>query len=259
MKITLVSLDQIWEDKNSNKEKCAEIFKSMKPCDIIIFPEMTLTGFAMDSHRHAEDLLNSPTVEFFKSMAKKCNVIVVFGMIVQNDPKPMNSCIVIDEKGQAIAQYAKVHPFSKAGEDKYFTAGQQIVSFNHAEVNIGLSICYDLRFPELYQGISKKCKVILNIANWPAARVDHWITLLKARAIENQVFMIGVNRTGTDGNNIAYAKSSVIYSPIGGTIQANPVSPEVDCYSIDVSEVDAARQKLPVKSDRKIDFYKNIL
>lgn len=170
-----------------------------------------------------------------------------------------NKLIVLNNKGEFIADYAKIHPFSYSGEDKIFQAGENLGIANINKVNFGLTICYDLRFPELYQILSQKASVIVNIANWPAKRIDHWKTLIKARAIENQVFMIAVNRTGTDGNGLVYEESSMIFDPEGNCLNPKSTIKDLSVYTIDADITEFIRAGFPVKNDRKVDFYINNL
>lgn len=261
MKIATVSLNQEWEDKAANKKRCEKYIEkaSLRKADIIIFPEMTLTGFSMNIEKTAERFKNSETVEWFRNEAKKHKINIVFGYTRKVKQKANNDCVVVNRKGNIEAVYTKIHPFSYAGEDKYFISGKEIVMFNINGTNIGLTICYDLRFPEIYQGLSKKSLVIINIANWPDKRKEHWETLLKARAIENQVFMIGVNRTGKDGKGNKYAKSTKVFGPNGKLIKPKQKDIKFDIYKLEIKNVINIRKELTIKEDRMTQLYKNIL
>lgn len=261
MRVALISLDQSWEDKEANKRKIREIFSSISGIlvDLIILPEMTLTGFTMNSKDFAEEFANSDSLVFFKSLAIEYNRSIVFGIILDNIPLPTNNLVVISNQGEVLVNYAKIHPFSYLGEDKYFCKGDILKSFDFLSTHIGVSICYDLRFPEIFQSLSRNSDIIINIANWPKRRVDHWRTLLKARAIENQVFFIGVNRIGVDGNDLSYEKSTYVVSPNGEFLVPNAISDEIDIYDINTSEVRDIRASFPVKNDRRTTLYKNIL
>ena len=120
-----------------------------------------------------------------------------------------------------------------------------------------MSICYDLRFPELYQQLSKSNLILVNIANWPNTRITHWKTLLKARSIENQSFMIGVNRTGSDGNGLEYEESSLVFSPSGEEIYPLEISDEIKIFDLDLNIAMDSRKRFPFKNDRKKNIYKN--
>ena len=262
MKVALVSLNQSWENKADNKQKVGEtlalIAEHCTNTDLVVYPEMTLTGFTMESQKVKEDELSSETITFFKEQAQKYKVSIAFGVVLSKGEKATNNLVVVSEQG-VLATYAKIHPFSYAGENDYYQAGDELKKLTIGGATIGLTICYDLRFPELYQAYSKDCYVILNIANWPERRVSHWRALNKARAIENQVFMIAVNRIGTDGKGLQYVFSSHIVSPYGEELKGTSLSEEVVVYDLNLEEVAQYRAEFPVKNDRKITLYKEIL
>ena len=262
MKVALVSLNQSWENKADNKQKVGEtlalIAEHCTNTDLVVYPEMTLTGFTMESLKVKEDELSSETITYFKEQAKKYKVSIAFGVVLSKGEKATNNLVVVSEQG-VLATYAKIHPFSYAGENDYYQAGDELKKLTIGGATIGLTICYDLRFPELYQAYSKDCSVILNIANWPERRVSHWRALNKARAIENQVFMIAVNRIGTDGKGLQYVFSSHIVSPYGEELKGTSLSEEVVVYDLNLEEVAQYRAEFPVKNDRKITLYKEIL
>ena len=126
----------------------------------------------------SEDYNCSETLSFFQNLAIKYQIWIIFGAIVSIDNTYENRLFVLNKNGEVIADYAKIHPFSYSGEDKIFQAGENLGIAIINQINFGLSICYDLRFPELYQILSQKASVIVNIANWPAKRLDHWKTLV---------------------------------------------------------------------------------
>ncbi|WP_446787824.1 nitrilase-related carbon-nitrogen hydrolase [Macellibacteroides fermentans] len=263
MKIALVSLNQTWENKKDNRLKVLKCLQSIshEKIDLIVFPEMTLTGFTMNGIKFEEELITSETIEFFHKCAYNNSAYIVFGLILKNGNLRTNNLIMISpEKERVIvANYSKIHPFSFAQEDKNYMCGDKLISANLNNTNIGFSICYDLRFPEIFQGLSKDNDIIINIANWPSKRQMHWDILSRARAIENQVFFIGVNRTGIDGMGLEYNKSSIIVSPDGELVKPISSFEEVDIYDIDINYTTICRNNFPIKNDRKIDFYKSIL
>ena len=261
MKIALVSLDQAWENKPENKRKVEGSLKILydKSVDWVIFPEMTLTGFTMNINECAEDLAHSDSINFFSKQSVEYKINISFGLILKSGDKATNNLITISPDGTIIANYAKIHPFSYAKEDMYYSKGDKLSQTVISNTTVGFSICYDLRFPELFQALSKTCKVIINIANWPKKRVDHWRVLIKARAIENQVFFIGVNRIGTDGNGFEYEKSSMIINPQGDNISEEKINNEISVFTIDPAIADLYQCTFPVKQDRQIDLYKQLL
>lgn len=261
MRIVTVSLDQIWEDKESNIKQIKRLMLDISHVDpdLVIFPEMTLTGFTMNAETMSEDLSHSQTIEFFSHLAVEYNTTIAFGVILKTREKPTNNLAVVSSGGSVMARYEKIHPFSYSGESDCYSKGEDVVYLKIKDFTVGLTICYDLRFPELYQTLSKHCDTIINIANWPARRVADWMLLLHARALENQCYMIGVNRTGIDGKGLEYAKSSAVIGPKGIDVKSTSMNDIVDVFEIEKNEVDSYRESFPVKNDRRISLYKEFL
>lgn len=260
MKIALVSLNQAWEDKEANLHVCEQYIKkaSDEGVDLIIFPEMTLTGFSNNISFTAEDYENSQTVQKFSTLAKKFSINTVFGVVVKDNDKALNNALFMDKNGQILGRYTKIHPFSFAGEDRFFNAGSTLSTVEVDSMKIGLSICYDLRFPELYSAMAKECDMVINIANWPAKRVEHWNALLRARAIENQIFIAGINRTGRDDNGLEYIESSNIFNANGEMLESTELD-DMKIYEISKNWTKEFKNKFNTTNDRKIEFYKEIL
>lgn len=259
MKIALVSLNQYWENKEKNFNLCLDYIQkvSERKVDLIIFPEMTLTGFS-NNINHITEEEDSWTVKSFSKTAKENNIAIIFGATIKEQNKASNRAYFVDNCGNIKAIYKKIHPFSFAGEDKFYIGGNELKSVIYKDLSIGLSICYDLRFPELYSALSKNNDLIVNIANWPNKRIDHWYTLLKARAIENQLFIAGINRIGIDGNNLEYQRSSTIYNANGESIKSEEFG-NMEIFNIDKNWTKEFRSKFNTTNDKKIDFYKTIL
>lgn len=256
MKLAVVSLNSIWEDKQANLEEVGRIVQSLKQkAEYIVFPEMSLTGFSVSNLSLAEDFENSNSIRAIQKLAKEHQMNIVFGLMISKGDKKYNSCIAINNKGEISGNYEKIHLFSYSGEDELIENGNQITSLSW-EGGWGLSICFDLRFPELYQELSKENLILLNIANWPKTRVAHWRTLLNSRAIENQSFMIGVNRTGVDGNGLEYEESSCVYSPIGEKLEPFEISGEVKIFNFNLDEAIKYRKSFPIKKDRQNSIYR---
>ena len=258
MKVALISFNPSWENKDSNRLKIANLLQLVdnQQVDLVIFPEMTLTGFTMNTHAHAEKCADSPSIRFFSECALQYGIYISFGVILTYEDKATNNLITLSPKGEILGNYVKIHPFSYVSEDTYYAGGSELISIYINGVEVGMSICYDLRFPEMFQALSASSKIIINIASWPSRRVMHWKTLLQARAIENQVFFIGVNRTGIDGDGIPYQKSSAAFSPEGMLLPTQEISPEIEVVELNIAQVDEYRKSFPVKSDRKTDLYR---
>jgi omega-amidase len=256
MKLAVVSLNSIWEDKQANLEEVKRIVQALnKNAEYVIFPEMSLTGFSVSNLTLVEDFENSNSIQFIQKVAKENQMNIVFGLMISKDDKNYNSCIAVNNKGEISGHYEKMHLFSYSGEHELITGGTQLTSVDW-EGGWGLSICFDLRFPELYQELSKENLILLNIANWPIMRVDHWRTLMKARAIENQSFMVGVNRTGVDGNDLHYEESSCVFSPVGEKLEPFEILKEVRIFDLNLHEAIEYRKSFPIKKDRRNIIYK---
>lgn len=251
IKIALVSLNQAWKDKETNVKKCEKYIEigAKNLADLVIFPEMTFTGFTNDTNL-AEFIDKSPILNEISNLTKMHSIAVICGFMQKQDDKFYNTAIFIDKNGNLIEKYAKIHLFSFAREDKYFEAGNKLSVVNFCNHRIGLSICYDLRFAKLYCAYQSKCDIIVNIANWPMQRIDHWNTLLKARAIENQLFMIGVNRTGIDANNLEYVESSNIFNANGEILNYKQID-EMKIYTISKSWTIDFKAKFNTTNDIK--------
>ncbi|EMO81384.1 nitrilase-related carbon-nitrogen hydrolase [Leptospira kirschneri] len=261
MKIALVSLNIKWEDKAYNLEHCKNLICEVVRygVDLVIFPEMTLTGFSMNTEVIAEDPGDSPSIDTFQKLAKENCVAIVFGLVLKKENKALNTLVFISKDGIERIRYDKVHPFSFATENKYFEGGRNLSKLTLSNLTFGFTICYDLRFPELYSALAKDCDVLVNIANWPEYRKSHWRILSQARAIENQTYFIGVNRTGIDGNDIEYEKSSIVVDANGEFIFPEITSSEIDIFEIKKELLLSFRNKFLTRQDRIPEFYKTII
>ncbi len=218
MKVSLVQLNIAWEDKEKNLQR-AELFVKKAAhtgCDLVVFPEMFSTGCSNNIEKIAESE-GGTTDRFLAQMAKNfsINIIAGFPLTATGNSRARNSAAIYDAQGMLLARFIKLHPFSLAGEDRFYSPGEAPITFSIAGVPASIFICYDLRFPEIFRKVAKDIQAIFVIANWPAARIQHWETLLRARAIENQCFVIGVNRTGIDGRGVSYPGASCVFDPWG--------------------------------------------
>ena len=252
MKISLVQFAPEWENKSANMKTILSIFKKKSDLDeILVFPEMTLTGFTMNASAMAEDL-NGETVAFFSELARGYRTNVFAGVIEREGKNHFNTLVHLNPSGKLKAKYRKIHPFSYSSENKFYKCGKHPIVTNLQGLKIGLSICYDLRFPELFRlyAIERVC-LIINIANWPDTRIDHWRTLLKARAIENQCFVAGVNRVGNDVK-LHYNGYTSLFDPMGKEIVVVENKETVVTAEIDTKYVREIREKLPFLKDMRL-------
>jgi omega-amidase len=263
MKIATASLDQIWEDKEANIDLCEKFIResSNKSADLVIFPEMTLTGFSPSNTLLVEDVYSSNTLEWFGRLSKQYNINIIFGACLKEKGKilPFNMLCIADKCGVVIPLYAKIHLFSYACEDQYLIPGNKVVTYKIEGITFGFAICYDLRFPELFSTMASSFDAIIIIANWPSSRVDHWNVLLRARAIENECIVFGVNRIGVDNNKIKYEESSVMVLPDGSIEAAYFASPNFSIYEINKYQVEEYRNNFPMIKDKRHCLYEDIL
>jgi predicted amidohydrolase len=257
LRLALVSLDQAWENKQANLRSCEKfsILAKQNKADVIIFPEMTLTGFSMNTQSTAEERENSGTIQELCKMAQKIELGIICGVVYKKAEKATNTLVYISSLGNVVSIYDKIHPFSFSNEDKYFIPGDKLSISKIGPFTAGFTICYDLRFAELYSRLSQECNLIINIANWPKRRVHHWQTLLRARAIENQIYMVGVNRIGSDGNGLEYEKSSYIFDANGDELEAFFSENELDIYECSLTSLVEFKAGFSTTQDRLPDLY----
>ena len=225
-----LNLDIQWKDKQKNFNLIENSMKLIKT-DLILLPEMFPTGFNMKPEEVADR--NSETLEWMKKFAMEKNCAVAGSASIMEGENFYNRFYFVEPNGNH-HQYDKRHLFSFSGEDKNYTSGKDRVIVNYKGWRILLQVCYDLRFP-VFARNNDDYDAILYVANWPEVRIDAWKTLLKARAIENLAYVFGLNRIGTDGNNLFYPESSYCYAPDGtlvSTTENNIVSAELNAEKL---------------------------
>lgn len=226
MKIAGLNLDIIWKNKNENFQLIESRFESVE-ADIFLLPEMFSTGFCMDAAEVSDR--NEESLIFLKKLSKEKNAAVCGSAPVEQGGHFYNRMYFV-QPDSTVSFYDKRHLFSFSGEDKVYTPGKERVIVNYKGMRILLQVCYDLRFP-VFARNNDDYDAILYVANWPEKRVDAWEHLLKARAIENLSFVFGLNRIGTDGNNLFYQESSHCFFADGTEIsekKGNIVSAELN-------------------------------
>lgn len=265
MRVALAQMNIVWEDKESNIGKIVKWldFAKSSNVDAIFFPEMSLTGFSMDTGVTAES--GKESVRIFEGLASEFGLSIGLGWVGQGDSLCENHYSIIKPDSGEALDYVKIHPFSYSGEDQYFQGGSKLASCKLNDVDVGAVICYDLRFPEIFQILSEKVDFIVIAANWPEQRRSHWLALLEARAIENQCFIAGVNCCGMM-NDKYYSGDSCLFLPDGNIAEAvEMVNMDERCpeekliiYDID-NNVSSVRNAFPVKQDRKKELYKELV
>ena len=247
MKVTIIQSNLVWENVDENLKRFSEKINSIKEhTDLIVLPEMFATGFSMKPEIFAKH--EKLQLDWLSEHAKKKNAVLTGSIITERNGNYFNSLIWMNPDG-AYKQYDKRHLFTFAGEDNHYTAGNESISVSINDWRIKPLICYDLRFP-VWSRNKQDYDVLIYVANWPERRSDAWKTLLKARAIENQAYVIGVNRLGEDGNGIYHSGDSAVIDPKGNIISKTKAHKEsVETVSISLDELNAFRDKFPVGND----------
>jgi len=251
MNIAAVQFDIVWEDPPSNFRKVRTLLDSacIEPETLVVLPEMFPTGFSM---RVSDP---SATYEFLADTARRFRICLAAG-VASPDPsgKGRNEAVVMGPDGNRLATYRKIHPFSYARETDHFVPGESIITFPWRGFTVAPFICYDLRFPEIFRvAVRRGANVFLVLANWPKVRDPHWRALLAARAIENQAYVVGVNRCGSDPKH-DHAGSSRIIDP-KGEILADAESREVVIQGeLDLDALLKYRKEFPALADIRAEF-----
>jgi len=254
--ITTIQADLKWEDKKSNLsmfENKIEAIEGHK--ELVILPEMFSTGFSMNTKVLAETM-DGESIKWMEEMSKKHKIILTGSLIIEEDGKYFNRLVWMMPNGH-YGYYDKRHLFGYAGEDNFYTSGERrlITSVNGWKIN--LQICYDLRFPvwsrqQVVVGendTAPEYDVLIIVANWPAKRSHAWKSLLCARAIENQCFVVGVNRVGNDGNGFYHSGDSTIIDPMGEKIYEYSDLENVFTTTLHKDQLETVRKTLPFLKD----------
>ena len=247
LSIVLVQPDLLWEDVPGNLESLEEVMGDIpEKVDLVILPETFSTGFTMNAEKFAEDMDGS-SVRWMTDTARRKNVHLMGSLIIRDEGKIYNRFMWITPEGIG-GQYDKRHLFRMGREDKYFQAGEERKVFSLGEFRIMPQICYDLRFP-VFARNRNDYDVLVYVANWPAPRQPVWETLLRARAIENQAYVIGVSRVGLDGEGVDHLGGTCVVDPMGqleGVLDDRPGRLDV---TIELKKIREFREKFPVWKD----------
>ena len=230
MKITAVQLDIAWENKPVNHQKVRALLEQVppEPNSLVLLPEMFATGFSMNVEA-ITDSTTRETQRFLADTARHFHVHLLAGIVtttvphtepgrLRPAPRGRNEAVLFSPDGIELHRYAKMQPFTLGGESDHYAPGPRVTTFRWNDFTVAPFICYDLRFPELFRLATRRGATLLTvIANWPIARVEHWTTLLRARAIENLAYVVGVNRVGTDPK-LTYPGRSLIIDPKGNVL-----------------------------------------
>jgi len=248
MKITVIQPDIEWEDKSGNLEKLERmILSSGNDADIVILPEMFSTGFTMKPEKVSEPP-RSDTFEWMVSVSVQGNFGLCGSYIILKNNHAYNRWVFVTPEKKSW-YYDKHHLYTMGNEHLHYTAGNKQLVFRFRGVRIMATVCYDLRFP-VWNRNRNNYDLLINSANWPQPRREVWLTLLRARAIENQCYVAGSNRIGTDGEGIKYCGDSMVVNPRGEVIASAEHGKEC-CISavISMGELSRFRKKFPVLND----------
>lgn len=249
--VALGEYDTGWHDPRTSIESAGRLIRRVAEvgADLVVLPELATTGATTEGGRAVP--LDSPDVDAIRAMAKTHEMWVIAGIALREarGGGAVNAAIAVDPTGEIAAIHRKRRLFALGGEDREFTAGNESTVLDVNGMKLGLFICYELRFPELFSAVARDVDAMVVVANWPANRHEHWDALLRARAIENQCFMIGVNRTGfADG--LSYLGGSTVFDPWGDRISPMPVN-ATRIAAIDAGRVRRLRETHPFLQDRR--------
>ena len=260
MRIGIAQMDIRWEDRRANFERVERFAAEAveRGVDLLVLPEMFGLGFTMDGARFAEDD-GGPTTRFLARTARTTGMHILGACVFEGREKPRNAALLVSPRGEILARYDKVHPFSMSGEHLHYEAGTEPVVAEALGFGIQLSICYDLRFPEIYlAGIDRGATLIAVIASWPATREAHWRLLARARAIDGLAYVAACNRTGK-GGGLVYPGASMVVDPEGEVLVNGGREEALYTADLDPRKVEAARRKFPFLRDRRPELYRSWL
>ncbi|NPV44398.1 MAG: carbon-nitrogen family hydrolase [Firmicutes bacterium] len=259
MKISLLQMDVILGHPSENRQKVEKMFRQTieDDPDVIVLPETWNTGFFPENVKELADLQGEPSCSLLSELAMEYKVNIIGGSIADNEKgKVYNTNYVFDRNGRMISKYRKIHLFSPSGEHNFFEPGNEISIYEIDGVKAATIICYDLRFAELVRTLALEGIQILFVpAEWPHPRLEHWKTLLKARAVENQMFVVGVNGVGK-AKELKFCGNSMIIDPWGEVIACAGEEEGVITGELDLSIIHDIRERINVFRDRRPGIYK---
>jgi omega-amidase len=260
LKLGLVQTHLHWEDPEANRQHLEPKLAALAQADLIVLAEMFSTGFSMDSDSHAESMTDK-TVTWLQKQSEHLGTAICGSVMIKENGQFYNRFLMFSPD-IAPVQYDKRHLFRMADEHKHFTAGDKRVVFELKGVRICPQVCYDLRFPVFSRNLFKNnptykmsdnkrtdYDLLLFVANWPAKRQHHWRTLLTARAIENQAFVVGLNRIGSDGNQVDYCGDSGLIHPNGEWLVDLRDQDTASIVELNLSKLSDYRQAFPAWQD----------
>ena len=258
MKVALVQTDIVWNDPAANIKQCQALAdNALKDgAELLIFPEMFTCGFSKPTGELAQESYETGA-QFLHQYAVKHKVCTIGSLPHPASPSEIFNAALVSKPDGAVERYNKMHLFSNGGETGVYVPGSSPLTTTIKDVRCSIFICYDLRFPLPFHHLAEKTDLFVVIANWPTPRRDHWLTLLRARAIENQAYIAGVNRTGTDPG-LSYSGDSVIFAPDGTQITELTTQECVITGDVDPGKVAEWRKSFPAVRDRRPEVYRSL-
>lgn len=256
LKITVFQAYLFWENADKNLQNISLKLSSgvREKTDLIVLPEMFNTGFTMRAEEMAEEM-DGKTMQWLSKTAASYECVITGSLIIKENGNFYNRMIWMKPDGE-FQYYDKHHLFSMADENKHFEAGNEQLIVELKGWKIRLAICYDLRFPVWLRNKNAEYDILLLVASWPDKRSSHWRTLIHARAVENQTYVVAVNRVGHDGNQIYHSGHSMCIDPYGNTIYYKPEDEDLYTFSINYPELEKIRRQFPFLNDAD-NFYLN--
>lgn len=255
MNIALCQFDIAWLDRPKNFAAVRRLVEATRPAEdsLLILPETFSTGFSLDTNETRE-WPGGDTEYFVSELAQDFHLNILAGLVrAASAGASQNDATLVGNRGREFGRYTKIHLFSAAGEDRAHSGGSTVEVFPVGDTVVAPFICYDLRFPEVFRmATQKRAEVLAVIANWPEVRVDHWVTLLRARAIENQAYVTGVNRIGKDPTH-SYPGRSLVVDPKGNVVFDAGDREGVFSVELDLASLRAWREEFPALRDTR--FY----
>ncbi len=248
LNVSIIQTSLFWEDKSKNLDHFTQKINELpKGAEFVILPEMFTTGFSMNPENHAENMDGS-SVNWMLETAGEHNIVLSGSLIIKDEGNYFNRSVTAFPDGR-VYSYDKRHLFRMGEENKHYTAGNTRLIFSYKNWRIFPLTCYDLRFP-VWSRNRGDYDLVFYVANWPEPRRHVWKNLLIARALENQVYVIGVNRIGSDGQGLNYAGDSTVIDPKGRIISSiEPYEEATETVTISLSELNNFREKFPVGKD----------
>lgn len=247
MKVTLIQPDLAWQQPEANRSRLARMMDGAGESDLFVLPETFPSGFLGDQGSPSEGM-DGPTVAWLREQAAERNAAVTGSAAIEDAGRRYNRMLFATPRGE-LHQYDKRHLFGFGGEDRRYTMGESRTVFEWRGWRINLQVCYDLRFPVWCRN-RDDYDLMLFVANWPAPRVEAWRCLLRARAIENQAFVVGVNRRGGDGNDLQYLGASSVWDGMGACLVEMDDKEGAATVELDLEALKELRRRFPFQKDR---------